>query len=72
MQAALFPPPARVVSCPLCPWNRHCGAQADVGPCEPRAVGCNHTLTCQRCGAQGVESWSFKAGRAAHDRVYQA
>lgn len=54
---------------PLCPYQTHCGAAAEIGPCERLTADCcAHTITCQRCGKRGSESWNLLVGAAHHEQ----
>lgn len=70
-QGDLFTAPATitVVRSPLCAYARHCGAEAEIGPCDPSGEDCcNHRVRCQRCGQEGIESWNLTIGAKAHAR----
>lgn len=63
MQGDLFAVLGELVRSPICSYVKHCGAMAMLG--EPEDLGdcINRSITCQRCGATGVESTNKEAER---------
>ena len=76
IQQDLFSPPAgpsvaiALERSPLCPYDRHCGQKAAIGPCQPVSEACcNHDITCIACGKSGTESWNLEVGGLEHAKA---
>lgn len=56
--ATRFREATEIVSCPLCPYEAHCGFRAVIGPVDtPAHAGSEERLVvCLECGKAGVES----------------
>jgi hypothetical protein len=54
-QPSLFDAPVLIKN-PLCIYERHCGAKAELGPRIAWEGGYNETVTCERCQRVGERS----------------